>query len=561
MLELEWAKLQASRLSRLGRSHPWLGVILVAAALFSMRIGMPLTDGDTAFYARIAQNVVESGNWQTLRFKDYPLVDKPPLTIWLIALSYLVFGINEFAIRCWHVGMAVGTLMLTYSTAHLFLSKRTATLSAWILLSCALFSYSAMVPQQDLPLTFFAGLALYGMARFWRGDGWVHIYTFWVALALGLLARGLQAFVFPIAVVGITMLLSFRKGPGWQSLKPWPRTLMHLGVGFMLCVLIAAPWFVLEHKEHGALFFDTFFGAGNARFMSSPNQEANWLHFFSYIPLLLVAFLPWSGLIGHALWWAGRGAFRRDVVSETENPLERAGITFFLVWFLVAFGMPFVIHWRVIRYLLPAMPPLAILVAHYLIQVLVPEGNERVGRGVRFAGLLGVIVVFPVLLLTAMVLARALPQEQIPYVPLVLPWLLTLATSLLLFAVAGQLRRYQLAVGGLIVGGIVTVAVLFCALQGLMVEILPWKEAATIVNASVSGVERVVWADGGDNWFLDFYIDHPVDRATEVCGDPEAFAGAWVVGTQSGMEGLRVGGTDVHEMWRRGDVRVARVGR
>lgn len=546
------------------RIPAWLGIALVGLLLFGFKIGMPLTDGDSAFYARIAQNIVDSGEWQTLRFKDYALIDKPPLTIWLIAASYLLFGVNEVAIRGWHVLMAIGTVLIVYKTALLFYSQRTASLSAWLLLSSALFVYSGMVPQQDMPLTFFLALGLYGFARFLRGDGWQHMYTFWIATALGVLARGMQSFVLPLAIAGGTLLvLGYKR---WSGLvKLWPRALLHTGAGLLLCVLIAAPWFVLEYQEHGAIFFDTFFGSGNSRFFRSADEDFDLVRFFSYIPLLLVSFLPWSGLIFHALAHSVKQVLRRagdadGTSSEPETHRATVGNTLFFIWFLVAFAMPWVIHWRVIRYLLPAIPALAVITARYLTPYVEGAvGDKKTGGGIRLAAILGLIVVLPTLLLVIAVLANAFPPEQLVYVPMVLPFLVTLAASMLFFGWAGWTGRYRLAVNGLVAGGVITLAILLSGLQTFLTDIQPWKEAAVVVNELTAPNERVVWAGGGDNWFLDFYVDRWVDRAETVRANSADFTGSWWIGTEADIEGLaRTTGLDAEQVWQRGELSVVR---
>lgn len=540
-----------------------LVLALSGLLLFGLHIGMPLTDGDTAFYARIARNIVESGDWQTLRFKDYALIDKPPLTMWLIAVSYYFFGVNEAAIRCWHVLMAIGIVLILFKTALLFYSQSTALLSAWMLLSSALFGYMAMVPQQDVPLTFFLALGLYGFARVLRGDGWQHMYLFWIATALGVLARGLQSFVLAVVIAGATLFLL-----GWEHrrrlLTPWPRTALHVAAGLLVCLLIAAPWFVLEYRVHGRIFFDTFFGAGNSRFFESGSDGFDPVRFFSYVPLLLVAFLPWSGLSFHALVDCARNVLRPSPAGASagtgDSGLARMGDTLFFVWFLVAYTMPWVISWRVIRYLLPAIPPLAVIAARYLTPFVEGvAGRDKASGGMRLAALLGVIVVLPTLLLTIAVLANALPPEQLIYVPMVLPLLLALAASMLFFAWAGWTRRYRLAVSGLVAGGLLSTAFLLSGLNAFMVDINPWKEAAAVVNKGAGPDERVVWAGGGDNWFLDFYVDGWVNRAEAVEADPAAFAGSWWVGTQAQIERLSVAaGLDVEPLWNRGEIVVVR---
>lgn len=544
----------------------WLPVAAAGLLLFGWKAGMPLTDGDSAFYARIAQNIIETGDWQTLRFKDYALIDKPPLTIWLIAASYLVLGINEAAVRGWHILMSVATLVAIYKTARLFYDARTALLSAWILLTSLLFAYCALVPQQDMPLTFFLAVGMYGLARFLRGDGWRHTYTFWGAAALGVLSRGLQALVLPAAIAAAA-LFALGKGRIRTLLRPWRRAALHVACGFLLCLLIAAPWFILEYRVHGRIFFDTFFGAGNSRFFDAGETRFDALRFFAYLPLLLVAFLPWSGLLGHALWTAGRhflgpaDEYARPSDSGTYPTAERIGDTLFLLWFVIAFAMPWLIAWRVIRYLLPAVPPLAVLTARYLARYLDERADARLPRAaIGLMGFSGALVLVLAVLLAMAAQVLTLPHELSTFVPTVLPWLVALALALLAFTAASRTGRCRVAVSILISGSLVSLALAFSALHAFTLDVQPWREAASVVNRLAAPDERVVWADGGDNWFLDFYVERGVDRLRALQDYPDAFAGAWVIGTAEGMTAFtETTGLAVDEVWRRGQLRIGRL--
>lgn len=68
-------------------------LIILSLALFFLNIhSIPLTDGDSAFYAKIAKNMAVTGDWLTLKYGDAgTIINKPPLMIWLTAASFKVF--------------------------------------------------------------------------------------------------------------------------------------------------------------------------------------------------------------------------------------------------------------------------------------------------------------------------------------------------------------------------------------------------------------------------------------------------------------------------------------
>src|SRR5437870_13176020 len=86
----------------------WIGAAGIAVLLAGL--ALPLTDGDTAFYATVARGALKSGEWVALYSASGQVFDKPPLTIWLLALSIAVFVSAEWALRLWHILLALSTV-------------------------------------------------------------------------------------------------------------------------------------------------------------------------------------------------------------------------------------------------------------------------------------------------------------------------------------------------------------------------------------------------------------------------------------------------------------------
>lgn len=74
-----------------------IGLLILRVYLNSV---LPLMDKTEARYAEIARIMAETGNWITPQI-DYgiPFWAKPPLSTWLSALSFNIFGVNEFTAR------------------------------------------------------------------------------------------------------------------------------------------------------------------------------------------------------------------------------------------------------------------------------------------------------------------------------------------------------------------------------------------------------------------------------------------------------------------------------
>jgi 4-amino-4-deoxy-L-arabinose transferase-like glycosyltransferase len=81
-----------------GRIH----LIIIAAALLLFVPGLGavhLFDWDEINFAEIAREMIVTGNWAQPRIDYLPFHEKPPLFIWLQAMSMSLFGIGEFAAR------------------------------------------------------------------------------------------------------------------------------------------------------------------------------------------------------------------------------------------------------------------------------------------------------------------------------------------------------------------------------------------------------------------------------------------------------------------------------
>lgn len=203
---------------------------------------IPLNDTTEARYGEIARKMLETGDWVTLQH-DYgiPFWAKPPLSTWLSALSMKLFGINEFAVRLPGLLLSLGILWLIWDLAKKQSGLIVATVSVLVLSSSVYFFLDAGTVMTDPSLIFCTTLAL---VAFWHAvvdAKKLWSYVFFIALGLGLLAKG------PIAILLVGMPLFFwvllrnEWMNLWQRL-PWIK-------GTLLLTAIALPWYVLAEQR------------------------------------------------------------------------------------------------------------------------------------------------------------------------------------------------------------------------------------------------------------------------------------------------------------------------
>src|SRR5499425_611091 len=94
----------------------YLTVLVVAAIIYLGCIISPpsLMDDVDAVQAQIGRNMLTSGDWVTARLDGIAYLEKAPLIYWLIAISYKIFGVHDWAAR---IPIALSVMALAWLTA------------------------------------------------------------------------------------------------------------------------------------------------------------------------------------------------------------------------------------------------------------------------------------------------------------------------------------------------------------------------------------------------------------------------------------------------------------
>src|SRR5918997_5425030 len=101
--------------------------LLVLIATFSLlwKLGTgSLAAWDEAIYAQVSKEIVQSGDWLTLRWEYQPWFEKPPLFMWITALFYSLFGVGEFWARVPSALSGIALVAVTYLIGKYRYGKR-----------------------------------------------------------------------------------------------------------------------------------------------------------------------------------------------------------------------------------------------------------------------------------------------------------------------------------------------------------------------------------------------------------------------------------------------------
>jgi 4-amino-4-deoxy-L-arabinose transferase-like glycosyltransferase len=313
-------------------------VTAISIAIFFSHLGSyGLWEPDEARYAEIAREMATGGSWIVPHLNYVAYVEKPPLLYWLTTISFHIFGINEFAARLPVAISALIGVLATYLFTLRTFGRRRAILAAAILATSPIYAVMAQVLTTDMLLTAMVTVASFAFFLHWREGGrWC--WLAYLAMGLGVMTKGPVGVVLP--VLSIVLFLA------WNRELRGALGRFHVIPGLALTMLIAAPWFVaMTIREPG--FFDFYFIGEHVRRVF----ETDYSHseaFYFYLPVLAIGLLPWSMLVPFLTWR-----------SLPKNPARRFCLIAAAVT-LIAFSCASA---KLIPYILPAIPPLAVLIA------------------------------------------------------------------------------------------------------------------------------------------------------------------------------------------------------
>lgn len=346
--------------------------IFFGIAFFQFLGRMPLYEPDEGRYAEIPREMLEHGDFIT-PFLDYvKYFEKPPLHYWLNALSFTIFGQNEFAARFPGALMGFLTVLLTYHVGRKLFCRPAGVLAALILGTSIGFLIQARLDITDMTLTcaLTAALSFFILAA-QAGEPRKALYyhLFYICVALAVLAKGLIGIVFPGAIIFFYLLIIRR----WRLLGE-----MRLATGIPLFFLVAAPWFIAVswRNPEFARFF--FIHEHFERFLTK--VHGRYKPFWYFVPVLAGTMLPWSLFIPSAM----KGVWKERLSSEGERRLYLA------LWALLIFLFFSESDSKLIPYILPVFPPLALLMGSAFARLADTITGAVKAEGYIIAGILSI---------------------------------------------------------------------------------------------------------------------------------------------------------------------------
>ncbi|MSR19201.1 MAG: phospholipid carrier-dependent glycosyltransferase [Phycisphaerales bacterium] len=364
-----------------------LSTVAVFVLIYLIPLGLrPLVSPDEARYGAIPAGMLASGDWLSPRLGGFHYFEKPPLGYWMTAVSMAVLGTNPFAIRlpmalCAGI-TALGVALLVSralsqcrsaeSVANdVDIGAQAAPLAALCMLTSLGLVIGGTFAILDVPFTALVTLSIVafyfavtsgndsaasdGVARRSGRVGW--IWAAGACCAAAFLTKGLLAIVIPAAAMGPWLAWERR----WRDLLIVP-----LQVLSATAVLAAIPVLLIHRAEeqfwHSFIWIEHFrrFLGGDANQHVSP-----WWYYAMVLPAALV---PWL----FAAPMACRGL--REV-----GGCHRSFIRFCCCWIAGPILILSLSSGKLAPYVLPILPPCAVLITLGLLQCVVTPSGLRTG--------------------------------------------------------------------------------------------------------------------------------------------------------------------------------------
>ncbi len=264
-------------------------LVLILAYIFGLFVDLT---GDSGLYATIARQMVESGDWLTLKINGELYDQKPHLIFWLAGIGIKIFGNTNFAFKIFPTLWALAGVYFTYRLGKLLYSEAAGKLAALIAGTSQIFILYLFDVHTDTILQTSVVLAVWQLVAYLKTNKNLHFFLAFSGVGLAMFSKGPVGAVVPFFVV--LFYLIFNKEYNRIFQLKWI-------LGIVIVLVIISPTLVHLYKSFGAegirfYFITNNFGRISGEYAGSSNDP------FYYIYNSLWSFLPWTVFVVFALY-------------------------------------------------------------------------------------------------------------------------------------------------------------------------------------------------------------------------------------------------------------------
>ena len=343
--------------SSLTKHLGWVALVLLCMALFLPGLfQIPVTDVDEARFAQASKQMVETHDYWHINIQNKPRHLKPPAIYWLqrfITQTTQKAPYNQiFSYRLPSFFAATTTTCLIFLLSTPVFGRKTAFIASVVFASTLIVGFESSFSTTDacLMLSIFVMQWALGQVYLSHRNNHPSHYRwpilFWGSMAVGIFLKGIA----PIFALGtITALCLFDRQ--WR----WIRSL-HPGLGLLSVLLLTLSWLIpFSLASHSNFLWDMI--SQDVVHKVTGGQEGHGQPMGFYLLLMPLLFWPMSLYFVTAFNYAKQ---------QWSNPTIR----FLLAWILPNWLIYELIPTKLIHYLMPIFPAIALLIAITLLSPL-----------------------------------------------------------------------------------------------------------------------------------------------------------------------------------------------
>src|SRR5580704_1780637 len=348
--------------------------------------GLGLVGADEPRYAQIAHEMlVRFDSAPTIKSRltacvtpylyGRPWLEKPALYYWRAMFVFQDFGVHDWAARLPSTSFAFVMTVLIYLHMRRFRPGGHLDAALITAASAGIIGF-ARGASTDMQMAAPLAIGLLGWYAWYETDSKFWLFDIYFFTGVATLAKGPVAPF--LAIVIVCAFAALRRE--WSIVRRsfwWP--------GVLLYFAIVLPWFIAVQRANPTFFREFFVEHNLERFATDRYQHVQ--PFWYYLVVVVLAMMPWTVIAVRALidgiqtsvaeWRLRRLNPRRRVPNRPGDAFPE----FLVLWALIPIVFFSLSRSKLPGYILPSIPPLAILTGDYLFRRRKPGLNRWVLAG------------------------------------------------------------------------------------------------------------------------------------------------------------------------------------
>ncbi len=326
----------------------WVVIFLLVSLFYLAGINRPLRDAESK-YAEIPREMLVTGDWLTPHLDFARYFTKPPLTFWVTAVAYTIFGVHPWVARLTNILWALSAALLMGILASQMYGEKTGRIAPVVfLLTAEVYTY-CLDAGIEFGLITCIILSLTAFWIFLQTGKKLYLRLFYLGLALSFLAKGILGIALPASISGLFIIAGGRIRDVKRFIDP---------AGFVILALGVLPWSIVMMSRHPDFFkvfvINEHFGA----FLGKRDSNDALFPTGLFLALGAGEFFPWI-------------MYLPIIVKSVFTSIRKAGkdrekVIFLMIWFFVPLVLFSLSKSKVDFYCMHCYPPMLILLASEL---------------------------------------------------------------------------------------------------------------------------------------------------------------------------------------------------